>query len=351
MVRRRKGRSINGIVLVNKPEGSSSNAILQHARRLFDANKGGHTGSLDPLATGMLPICFGAATKFSQFGLNALKCYQCTVQLGTVTTTGDSEGDVVRESPVPAFGQADLIRYLTPFIGTTKQQPSLYSALKFEGKPLYYYARQGIDVPRPIRDITLFRISLLSFSETSVRLEVVCSKGTYIRSLAEDFGDALGCGAHLTQLHRVYSAPFYRSPMHTIDALEAMTEEARMLKLLPIETFLDEYPALTVSEEEARRLAFGQTVVDTAFASAFAEHVNTDTLASNNLKVEKLLVCQHETFLETLSMTATELSLYFQHDTEAPAFAVRVLDHRGHCLGVADLVGDKLKLNKHIVAE
>ncbi|MFT4993975.1 MAG: tRNA pseudouridine55 synthase, partial [Paraglaciecola sp.] len=194
MARKRKGRAIDGILLLDKPLGISSNHALQRVKRLFFAAKAGHTGALDPLATGMLPICLGEATKFSQFLLEADKTYLVTAKLGVRTTTSDADGDIV-ETKVVNVSQAQLDSACEQFRGPIKQVPSMFSALKHQGKPLYFYARQGIEIDRPARDITIFSLSVSRFEGDEVDMQVHCSKGTYIRSLVDDIGQILGCGA------------------------------------------------------------------------------------------------------------------------------------------------------------
>lgn len=203
MGRRKSGRNVNGVILLDKPKHLSSNAALQQVRRFFNANKAGHTGALDPLATGWLPLCFGEATKVSHYCLEADKRYVVMAQLGVRTTTSDAEGEVVAEAEV-AVTEAQLQQVISQFIGPQQQSPSIYSALKHEGKPLYYYARLGIEVPRKTRDIVIRAIELLSFDGQRAELQVTCSKGTYIRTLVDDIGQQLGCGAHVAELRRTW---------------------------------------------------------------------------------------------------------------------------------------------------
>lgn len=203
MGRRKSGRNISGVILLDKPKHLSSNAALQQVRRFFNANKAGHTGALDPLATGWLPLCFGEATKVSHYCLEADKTYIVTAQLGVRTTTSDAEGEVVAEADV-AVSVAQLQQVIAQFIGPQQQSPSIYSALKHEGKPLYYYARLGIEVPRKTRAIVIRDIKLLGFDGSRAELEVTCSKGTYIRTLVDDMGQQLGCGAHVAELRRTW---------------------------------------------------------------------------------------------------------------------------------------------------
>lgn len=203
MGRRKSGRDISGVIVLDKPLELTSNAALQQVRRFFDARKGGHTGALDPLATGVLPLCFGEATKLSHFALEADKTYVVTAKLGQRTNTSDAEGEVVEERPI-AFTEQQLSAALAHFTGAQVQSPSMYSALKYEGRPLYYYARQGIDVPRKSRTITIHKINLIELEGDLLTLEVTCSKGTYIRTLVDDMGQYLGCGAHVQALRRTW---------------------------------------------------------------------------------------------------------------------------------------------------
>ena len=208
MARRRKGRDINGIVLLDKPLGGSSNQLLQKVRWLFKASKGGHTGALDPLASGMLPLCLGEATKFSQFLLDAEKTYEVTATLGIRTTTSDADGEVVEEKPV-TVDEETVRNTCLQFLGKSKQVPSMFSALKHQGKPLYHYARQGITVEREARDIEIFELEVTRIALPEVDMRVKCSKGTYIRSLVDDIGQILECGAYVTRLHRTEVADCY----------------------------------------------------------------------------------------------------------------------------------------------
>lgn len=230
MSRRRKGRDVNGILVIDKPQGVTSNGILQQVKRLFGAAKAGHTGALDPLATGVLPLCFGEATKFSQMMLDSDKAYIATARLGIRTETGDSEGAVVAEKPVPDGLTADLLEpVLDGFRGDIQQVPSMYSALKHKGRPLYEYAREGIEVERPARPVTIYELTLLDTRENELDIAVSCTKGTYIRSLVEDIGEALGCGAHVTALRRTMASGFTLANAHAVSDLEAMRERGESL--------------------------------------------------------------------------------------------------------------------------
>ncbi len=244
MSRRRKGREVNGILVIDKPQGVTSNGILQQIKRLYGAAKAGHTGALDPLATGVLPLCFGEATKFSQMMLDSDKAYVTTARLGERTETGDSEGAVVEEKPVPALTEAEVEAVLENFRGDIQQVPSMYSALKHQGKPLYEYARQGIEIDRPARPVTIYELKLLAIRDNELDMAVTCTKGTYIRSLVEDIGEALGCGAHVVALRRTMASGYDLSQAHDVNALEAMREKGESLDglLLPPESALTMFP-------------------------------------------------------------------------------------------------------------
>lgn len=241
MARRRKGRAINGVILVDKYQGESSNRILQQVKRIYFAAKAGHTGALDPLATGMLPICLGEATKFSQFLLDTDKTYVVTAKLGIRTTTSDADGEVVIQKTVEVTPE-QLDTAMLSFKGTTKQMPSMYSALKHEGQPLYKYARQGIEVPRKVRDITVYSIELLRFEGDEVDMRIHCSKGTYIRTIVDDMGELLGCGAHVQMLRRETVGHYPADKMLTVEQLEQLAQRSGDNKgaldamLLPMDT-------------------------------------------------------------------------------------------------------------------
>lgn len=223
--RHRRGRPVHGILLLDKPSGGSSNHALQRAKRLYSASKAGHTGSLDPLATGMLPICFGEATKLAAYLLDADKGYETTLKLGVTTNSADSDGEVMESRVVPADLDAEQFTSVCKqFTGTIQQVPPMVSAIKIEGKRLYKLAREGKEVERPARAVTIHELEVLSFSGDTARLSVRCSKGTYIRSLVTDIGEAIGCGAHVTALRRTFVAPFDGLPMITLDTLEQMSK-------------------------------------------------------------------------------------------------------------------------------
>ncbi|KLV04448.1 tRNA pseudouridine synthase B [Photobacterium aquae] len=234
MARRRKGRAIDGVILLDKPTGISSNDALQKVKRIFFAEKAGHTGALDPLATGMLPICFGEATKFSQFLLDSDKRYRVIAKLGERTDTSDSDGEVVQTREVKV-DRGQLERCIAKFRGTTDQIPSMYSALKYQGRKLYEYAREGIEVPREPRKITVYSVELLRFSNNEVEMELHVSKGTYIRTIVDDLGEMLGCGAHVIDLRRTGVSNFPLERMVTLEQLNALLEQANEQDIAPRE--------------------------------------------------------------------------------------------------------------------
>ena len=252
-------REIDGVFLLNKPLGFSSNQALKKIQWLLNAKKAGHTGTLDPMASGLLPICLGEATKFSNRLLNANKTYIATVQLGVTTATGDQEGEVISEKEA-VFNEAQLKETLQKFIGDITQIPPMYSALKFEGRPLYEYARQGIEIERKSRQITIYDIGLMEFQGSVMTIEVSCSKGTYIRTLAEDIGRALGCGAHLKGLERTQTGNFQLSEALTIEALEDMDSISREKVLLPIDALLEGLPLIELTSAETELIKKGQSI-------------------------------------------------------------------------------------------
>ncbi len=258
---KRVKRAIDGVLLLDKPLGYSSNQALQQVKRLYQAAKAGHTGSLDPLATGLLPVCLGEATKFSHFLLDADKSYRALIQLGSTTTTGDAEGEVLTRAQVNV-SPALLQETLSKFVGPIEQVPPMYSALKHQGKALYEYAREGQEVARLARLITIFDIKLNNFDQASNRAEidVVCSKGTYIRTLAEDIGQALGCGAHLAGLRRLTTAHFSLQNAYTLEQLEAMSLDERDEALLPVESSVQDLPSVELDDDIAYYLLQGQSV-------------------------------------------------------------------------------------------
>lgn len=263
MGRRKSGRKLDGVILVDKPLGGSSNQVLQKVRWIFDANKAGHTGALDPLASGMLPVCFGNSTKFAQYSLDADKTYEVTARLGIRTTTSDADGEVVEEKPV-AVSEQQLKDALDTFRGEIKQIPSMFSALKHQGKPLYYYARQGITIERPARDITIHELVLQEFSDVQVSMTVKCSKGTYIRSLVDDLGQLLGCGAYVTRLHRTEVSGYAGLPMYTPEYLESLKAEADFSALdelvLAVDAPILHLPKVEINNKNSERFLQGQAV-------------------------------------------------------------------------------------------
>lgn len=250
-------RHISGVFLLNKPLGISSNAALQKVRWLYRAQKAGHTGALDPLASGLLPICLGEATKFSHYLLDSVKRYQTTVFLGHSTTTGDVEGERLLEKAVPPLTEEFIQQVLAQFVGDIQQVPPMYSALKKEGRPLYELARKGIEIEREARPITIEAIQLLSFTENSISLDVTCSKGTYIRVLGEDIAKALGTYGHLIYLHRIKTGHFELIPSYTIEYLETLTEAEREALLLPVYSPIDHFPKVQVPEGRAEYFSRG----------------------------------------------------------------------------------------------
>lgn len=260
---KKKGRDLHGIILLDKPQGGSSNGVMQQVKRYFQANKAGHTGALDPLATGMLPICFGEATKFSQHLLDADKCYLVTAKLGERTDTSDAEGEVIAVKSVNV-NLAQIKEALPHFTGDLQQVPTMFSALKHQGKPLYEYARAGITVEREARPITIFSLEFIEYQAPYLTLSVHCSKGTYIRTLIDDLGEYLGCGAHVTMLRRTKVANYPYSAMVTMEQLAQLAQQqdfaALDALLLPMDTAIADLPQLMLSLEQAQKLIFGQRI-------------------------------------------------------------------------------------------
>jgi len=262
--RRQRGRQIDGVLLLDKPAGMTSNAALQVAKRLFDANKAGHTGSLDPLATGVLPLCFGEATKFSQYLLDADKQYRTRIKLGVTTDSGDADGQLTGEAAVPRLDAEMLETALAQFRGLIEQVPSMFSALKVNGQPLYKLARQGIEIERKSRQVTIFELLLEDFSTDEVQLRVTCSKGTYIRTIAEDLGKVLGCGAHVIALRRLAAGPFELARSVTLAQLDAIKNDAGIVALddtlLPVGAAVSDWPAVELPEVTSVYFKQGQAV-------------------------------------------------------------------------------------------
>jgi tRNA pseudouridine55 synthase len=269
MARRRKGRPINGVILLDKPTGISSNDALQKVKRIYFAEKAGHTGALDPLATGMLPICLGEATKFSQFLLDSDKRYRVIAKLGERTDTSDSDGEVVETRPIDV-NLEKLEACIDTFRGESDQVPSMFSALKYQGKPLYEYARKGIEVPRESRKITVYEIVLHRFEGDEVEMEVHCSKGTYIRTIVDDLGEMLGCGAHVTMLRRTGVAKYPYEKMVTLEQLNELLEQAHRDEvapkelldplLLPMDTAVEDLPEVNLNAELTNLVQHGMPV-------------------------------------------------------------------------------------------
>ena len=247
------------MLLLDKPLGYSSNQALQKVKWLFQAAKAGHTGTLDPLATGLLPICLGEATKFAQYVTDADKTYIANIKLGVKTTTGDAEGEVISTRPV-GVGETEFTQACQQFLGEVSQVPPMYSALKHEGKALYEYARAGVEIERPARQVTIQSISVNAFSESDAIITVTCSKGTYIRTLAEDIGESLGCGAHLTGLRRTETAGYVIDDAMTIEEIEALSIKVRDGQLLPVDSAIKVLPKVSISADSAFYFKQGQAV-------------------------------------------------------------------------------------------
>lgn len=256
---KRAWKQVDGVLLLDKPLGMTSNDALQKARRLFSAAKGGHTGTLDPLATGLLPLCFGEATKFSADLLDADKTYEAVLKLGVTTDSGDAEGKVVASAAVNVT-ESDIFRVLPMFTGDLQQIPPMHSALKRDGRPLYELARQGIEVEREARAVTIHRLECLAFAGDSLSLRVACSKGTYIRVLAADIGRELGCGAHLTALRRTVVGDLDLANAVTLAELEALDEAGRLAHLQPVDALVHTLPIVMVEGEAESRFRHGNPV-------------------------------------------------------------------------------------------
>ncbi len=257
-------QQIDGIFLLDKPIGMTSNAALQRVKRMFNAKKAGHTGSLDPIATGMLPICFGEATKFSQFLLESDKSYHVTAKLGVQTTTGDREGEIIAEKPWQDIHAEQIRKVMKQFVGEIEQIPPMYSALKFQGDPLYKLARRGIEVERKPRKITIFSLTFEILEENQFTFTVHCSKGTYVRTLVEDIGRELACGAHVTALNRMMVSPYQHASMYSLSSIETIAAQSGMAGLaaclLPMETAVQRLEAVKLSTASVFYLQQGQSV-------------------------------------------------------------------------------------------
>jgi len=319
MARRKKGRLVNGILVLDKPSGMSSNCALQKVKRHYQAQKAGHTGSLDPLATGVLPICLGEATKVSHYLLDADKRYRARCCLGMVTTTGDSDGEVIDTKPVPELTQTEIINLLTSFQGEQDQTPPMFSALKHNGRPLYEYARKGIEIERKARRITLFSVELIGFScadkyAAFIEIEVHCSKGTYIRTLCEDIGKKIGCGAHISMLRRIDSGPFSLPQSITLEQLyqqfnpeeelTATVQEQMDQLLLPTDTAIKELPEFELNETQYEQIQHGIAVKYTApntseidYSASYRLYFNHTLIALANLETDNTLKPKRLLFL------------------------------------------------------
>lgn len=262
---KRRGRNISGILVLDKAEGESSNRALQQVKRLYQAEKAGHTGSLDPLATGVLPLCFGEATKISQFLLDSDKAYRATIKLGIKTDSGDSQGQIIAEQDASAIDQTRLEQALTQFRGEIEQIPSMYSALKHQGVPLYKLARQGKSIERKKRRVNIYQLDLIAFQDNSLIVDITCSKGTYVRTLADDLGEVLGVGAHVTALRRTTAGPFELATAHTLEDLQACYEaegtEGIDALLQPAELAIQALPEVNLPALSADYVQQGQAVI------------------------------------------------------------------------------------------
>lgn len=266
---RRRGRDVHGVLLLDKQQGASSNDVLQKVKRLYNANRAGHTGALDPLATGMLPICLGEATKFSQYLLDSDKRYRVIARLGQRTDTSDADGQVVEERPV-TFTATELASALESFRGNTQQIPSMYSALKYQGKKLYEYARQGIEVPREARPITVYELLFIRHEGDELELEIHCSKGTYIRTIIDDLGEKLGCGAHVIYLRRLAVSRYPIERMVTLEQLQKLVQQAEQQDvpaaelldplLMPMDSPASDFPVVNIPTVVAAYFKNGQPV-------------------------------------------------------------------------------------------
>ena len=257
-------RQLDGIVLLDKPQGLSSNQALQRVRHLFRAEKAGHTGSLDPLATGLLPVCLGEATKIAGILLGKNKAYETVAKLGVTTDTDDADGQVIIERSVPLLDEKNIEILLQSFIGKIQQRPPIYSALKQGGEPLYAKARRGEIIDVPLREVNVESIQITHLDTNEISLRIVCGSGTYIRSIVRDLGELLGCGAHVSALRRLWVAPFLEPQMVTLDQLQALAEQgddALLPLVLPIETGLSGWPVLCLDEAQIKRFGQGQRLV------------------------------------------------------------------------------------------
>ena len=317
MAKRSKGRPVDGILLLNKPIGISSNKALQQAKGVYFAQKAGHTGALDPLATGMLPICFGEATKFTQFLLDTDKTYVVRAKLGERTTTSDSDGEIVSTKDVNVTRE-QLIKEIAAFVGESDQYPSMYSALKYQGRPLYKYAREGIEVPRKCRKINVFSLTFDEFDEVNnvIQMTAHVSKGTYIRTIVDDLGEKLGCGAHVVMLHRTAVGQYPAEKMVSLDEIEALLAKAKDEEvapstyldalLLPLDTALVDLPVVEISKEQGSIFSHGQAIdLDIDLPEGAIKVVAAGIFigtgernASGHLKVKRGLASQQDDYVK-----------------------------------------------------
>lgn len=267
MARKRKGRSINGVLLLDKPTGMTSNDVLQKVKRIFNAQKAGHTGALDPLATGMLPICFGESTKFSQYLLDSDKRYRVIARLGQRTDTSDSDGQIIAQKTVNV-SPCDIERLLEHFRGDILQVPTMFSALKHQGRPLYEYARQGITIEREARPITVYENRFISLQGDELELEIHCSKGTYIRTIIDDLGELLGCGAHIIYLRRLQVSQYPTEKMLSLPFIQDHADNLDLLDslLLPVDSPVQDYQKLALSDQQGQDILLGRTVTIEQFS-------------------------------------------------------------------------------------
>ena len=247
-----------GLLLLDKPTGFSSFRAMHHIKKQFNLTKTGHTGTLDPLATGMLPLCLGEAVKFSQYLLDSDKSYRALAKLGEKTNTGDKEGEILERRTIPAFSVSDIERILDQFRGTILQVPPMYSAIKYEGKRLYRWARKGYVIERPAREVQIHQLTLVAHTEDTLTLDIVCSKGTYIRTLIEDIGELLGAGAHIQALHRHYVKPFDTQKMYSLSHYKSLAPDELNAYILPMSVALSHIPVLHLGKEDAHALSQGK---------------------------------------------------------------------------------------------
>ncbi|WP_392564715.1 tRNA pseudouridine(55) synthase TruB [Orbus wheelerorum] len=261
MARKRKGRDIQGVLLLDKPTGLTSNDVLQKVKRVFNAQKAGHTGALDPLATGMLPICFGESTKFSQYLLDSDKRYRVIAQLGQRTDTSDADGQIVAEKPVSVVPE-DIEPALVNFRGNIMQVPTMFSALKYQGRPLYEYARQGITIEREPRPITIYENRFISLHNNQLELEIHCSKGTYIRTIIDDLGELLGCGAHIINLRRLQVSNYPSNKMVSLTFIQENCDNVELLDslLLPVDSPVQDQAKIVLTEQQGSDILLGRTI-------------------------------------------------------------------------------------------